>query len=75
MARINLTKDEKRDIKAALKGLKAAQRRAMKSSNPITMVVDDQLIRRDAAGEITVLETIPSVKVTVSFKRSRHREN
>lgn len=75
MARINLSKDEERDIKAALAGLKAASRRALDSGKPLTMVVDDELVHRDSNGKITVLEPMPWVKVTVPFKKSRRRES
>jgi len=74
MARINLTKDEERDIKAALAGLTAAQSRAMSSGKPFTVVVNGELIRQDAEGRITVLKSIPRVKASVSSKQSRHRE-
>jgi hypothetical protein len=72
MARINLTKDEERDIKAALKGLKAASRRAIKSGLSLTLVENGNLIRREATG-ITVIKPIPRIRVTAPFKKAVKR--
>lgn len=60
--------EEMGDINLMLEGLAAASRKAMASGLPLVYMQDEELVRREIDGSITVLESIPSFKVTERIK-------